>query len=79
MSYIIMGIDECGSEFRAWPEEFDSEATAAEVFKEVEARYPEARSLWIEVYKDKAYYYREAMRREAMGYDPYDPMFDDYE
>lgn len=56
MSYIIMGRDECGDEFRPDYAAFFSEADAYSKLGEARERYPEARSLWVELLKDKAYY-----------------------
>lgn len=52
MSYIIMGIDECGTEFRPSSEVYTTETLANEAISEVRERYPEARSVWVELHKE---------------------------
>lgn len=56
MSYIIMGKDECNQEFRPAFENFDTEEEAYAVLNEAWDRYPEARSIWVELLRDKDYY-----------------------
>jgi hypothetical protein len=56
MPHIIMGKDECGAEFRADECKFKSADAASEWLPEARENYPEARSLWVEEYKDKAYF-----------------------
>ena len=56
MSYIIMGKDECNQDFRPDFKDFESEDDAYAKLNAARERYPEARSLWVEVLKDKDYY-----------------------
>lgn len=56
MSWIIMGIDECGSEFRPNDVDYLREADALDALPEVRKDYPEARSMWVEQLRDKDYY-----------------------
>ena len=56
MSWIIMGRDECNQEFRPCFKDFVSEDDAYAQLNVARERYPEARSLWVEVLKDKDYY-----------------------
>ena len=60
MSYIIMGIDECGSEFRADQKEYQSRDLAWDRMDKARENYPEAHSIWVETYRDQSYYYHEA-------------------
>jgi hypothetical protein len=56
MSYIVMGTDECGSDFRpskrTW---FDAEDAYNEL-QGLREQFPEALNLWVEVLQDKAYF-----------------------
>jgi len=56
MSYIIMGRDECNQEFRPDFKNFESEDDAYAKLNAARERYPEARSLWVELLRDKDYY-----------------------
>lgn len=59
--YIIMGRDECNTEFRPSYPEFKTENEAYEYLGEARERYPEARSLWVEELMDKGYFLRSAL------------------
>ena len=61
MAWIIMGIDECGSEFRANPKDFTTSEEAYEHVMMCRESYPEARSIWVEELKDKDYYMQQRM------------------
>jgi len=57
MAYIIMARDECNDEFR--PRPYIDYRTEDEAYNQLNAareRYPEARSFWVELLKDKDYY-----------------------
>ena len=56
MSYIVMGRDECGDEFRPSANQWLQSADAERELTELRERFPEARSLWVEMLKDKAYF-----------------------
>lgn len=56
MAYIVMGVDECGMEFRAVDREFHCEEEAYRAAEAARAQFPEARRMWTELYKDKYYY-----------------------
>ena len=73
MSYIIMGKDECNQEFRPDYDAFDTEDLAYAKLSEARDRYPEARSIWVEMLKDKAYYSELYANR-----DPWDEDHDPY-
>lgn len=83
MSYIIMGCDECNQEFRP---NFPSFATEDGAYAKLDAareRYPEARSIWVELLKDKDYYLDQNSLIHGGGYDYFDLYVDgeyeDYE
>ena len=63
MSYIIMGRDECGHEFRPNFGAFHSCDEAERNLADAREAYPEARAIWVEELRDKAYYAREAAAR----------------
>ena len=72
MSYIIMGRDECGDEFRPEFPAYSTEEKAEEHFDDARERYPEAQSMWVEIFKDKSYYQRQNRARyENDTYDIY--------
>lgn len=74
MSFIVMGLDECGSEFRpSSAKHLDDDGAYAEL-SELREQYPEARSLWVEELRDKAYY---QMQREQADYER--DWWDDYD
>lgn len=56
MSYIVMGKDECGSEFRPSSQAWASSDDAYNELETLRERFPEARGLWVEELRDKAYY-----------------------
>jgi|5B_taG_2_1085324.scaffolds.fasta_scaffold02502_7 RNA binding exosome subunit len=56
MSYIVMGRDECGDEFRPSANQWTQSADADRELTELRERFPEARALWVEMLKDKAYF-----------------------
>ena len=70
MSWIIMGIDECGAEFRPRFPQYASEEEAYEFLAVAREEYQEARSLWVEELRDKAYYSRQ--RSNEYWEDDYD-------
>lgn len=51
-----MGLDECGSEFRPSSAKYLDDDGAYAELAELREQYPEARSLWVEELRDKAYY-----------------------
>jgi len=60
MTYIIMGIDECNQEFRPNEKKYGSRKSAERDLDVVTERYVEARGFWVEEYKDKSYYQKQA-------------------
>lgn len=56
MAYIIMGTDECGMEFRPNFPNFATENEAYQRLSDAREQYAEARSLWVELLRDKDYY-----------------------
>ena len=56
MSYIIMGRDECNYEFRPDFPDFATEDDAYAKLDAARERYPEARSIWVELLRDKDFY-----------------------
>ena len=56
MSYIIMGTDECGDEFRADDKNYPTKAEAIRNIDAAFNNYQEARNIWIEELRDKGYY-----------------------
>ena len=62
MSWVIMGTDECGSEFNAGDRSFATEHEANMKLREVRESYPEARSIWVEMLQDKEYWLEELRR-----------------
>ena len=68
--YIIMGRDECGDEFRPDYPEFSSDGKASAYMTDAREQYPEARSLWVEMLKDKDYYIQRRLScDDPHGYD----------
>ena len=74
MRYIIMGKDECNQEFRPDYNAFDTEDLAYAKLPEARKRYPEARSIWVEMLKDKQYYFEQRCAEEYWDeeHDTYD-------
>ena len=70
MSYVIMGIDETGSEFNAGNQSFDTESDAYKALSEVKEGYPEARRIWVELLRDKDYFL--SQRNDPDYYDDID-------
>lgn len=68
MSYIIMGCDECNQEFRPNFPDFATEDDAYATLDAARIRYPEARSLWVELLKDKTFYLQQ---HDCWEYDDY--------
>jgi ABC-type ATPase with predicted acetyltransferase domain len=62
MAWIIMGIDECGSEFNAGDRSYPTEGDANRNLSEVRESYPEARRIWVEMLQDKEYWLEELRR-----------------
>lgn len=56
MAYIIMGIDECGTEVRAVDTEFSDAYEAQEVADMFYESRPEWRSVWVEQVKEYRYF-----------------------
>jgi hypothetical protein len=69
-----MGKDECNQEFRPDYDAFDAEDLAYAKLSEARKRYPEARSIWVEMLKDKQYYLEQRCNEEYWDeeHDPYD-------
>ena len=72
--WIVMGRDECNDEFRPSSKTHRSQSEAHNELVELRDRYQEARSMWVELLKDKAYYQNahEDWERQFDG-DPPDP------
>lgn len=70
-----MARDECGTEFRPSGDVYETEELANEALTPMRERYPEARGMWVELNKDKAYY---AEEREWL-YEQYGPDWMDYQ
>lgn len=62
MSYIVMGIDECGSEFRPSEYKWSTTDKAGEELLQLKELYEECR-FHVEQLRDKGYYQRQAMAR----------------
>lgn len=56
MSYIVMGKDECGYEFRPSSRTWASSDDAYNELEKLREQYQEARGLWVEPLHDKDYY-----------------------
>ena len=56
MAYIVMGRDECNQEFRPSDKTWDREDHAYAELSNLRRQYAEARSMWVEMLKDKSYY-----------------------
>ena len=75
MSYwIVMGRDECNDEFRPSSSKWASEDEAYAELSTLRKQYEEARSMWVEMLKDKDYYLNK--HRDYDDYPDYYP--DDY-
>ena len=62
--YIIMGIDECGTEFRPDDKEYTSMFNAQANVGRARENYPEARSIWAELFQDATYFMRHQEKME---------------
>jgi hypothetical protein len=51
-----MGRDECNDEFRPSSKKWESEDEAYAELSTLRKQYEEARSMWVEMLKDKSYY-----------------------
>jgi len=60
MSYIVMGTDECGTEFRPSSRTHHDIDDAYAELEYLREQYQEARSMWVEEYRDSDYYMRRA-------------------
>ena len=56
MSYIVMGRDECGDEFRPSSKYWKTEGEAVKEMTKIEDEYVEARGFWVEEYRDRQWY-----------------------
>jgi len=56
MSYIVMGTDECGSDFRPSKRTWFNSDDAHDELQGLREQFPEARYLWVELLQDKAYF-----------------------
>ena len=54
--WIVMGRDECNDEFRPSSNSWASEDEAYTELSSLRERYAEARSMWVEMLRDKDYY-----------------------
>jgi len=61
MSFIVMGRDECNSEFRPSNVEHLHENSAFQEMKILRERYPEARAMWVELLRDKDFFMQQRM------------------
>jgi hypothetical protein len=69
MSYIVMGIDECGLEFRPSSHTWSDADNAYDELEALREQFIEARSLWVEVLHDKAYFQQK--NRDYWDYEDY--------
>ena len=65
--WIVMGRDECNDEFRPSDKVWTREDHAYAELSQLRQRYAEARSMWVEMLKDKAYY--QSLREELDEWD----------
>jgi len=75
MTYVLMAIDECGSETNCG--HFETEQEASNAIPEMRERYVEYRRFWVELLKDSAYWYSFYAERYAQGYDHPEDIYDD--
>ena len=68
--FIVMGRDECNDEFRPSSKTHRSQSEAHNELVELREVYQEARSMWVELLKDKDFFMRE---RDQWDGDPPDP------
>lgn len=68
MSYIVMGIDECGSEFRPSRRTWSDADDAYDELEKLREQFEEARSMWVEVLHDRAYFNK---NRDYWDYEDY--------
>jgi hypothetical protein len=68
MGWIIMGVDECGMEFRADQKTFSTSDAAYDRLDEAREDYPEARRIWVEELRDKDYYMQKHMASDEDWY-----------
>ena len=72
--FIVMGKDECNDEFRPSNLTHPSQSDAHNELVELSDRYPEARSMWVELLKDKDFFMREREEWDTHLYgEPPDP------
>lgn len=71
MAYIVMGRDECNSEFRPSPLTHINIDSAYDELVLCRDSYPEARAMWVEELRDKDYYIRQKAYEEWAGYTGY--------
>ena len=68
MSYIVMGKDECGSEFRPSNRTWSDIDDAYDELEKLREKFEEARSMWVEVLHDQAYFNK---NRDYWDYEDY--------
>jgi len=68
MSYIVMGIDECGSEFRPSRRTWSDADDAYDELEKLREQFEEARSMWVEALHDQAYFNK---NRDYWDYEDY--------
>lgn len=73
--WIVMGRDECNDEFRPSDKTWTDQNAANEELSNLRVMYPEARSMWVELLKDKAYFQSLRESHEDYWDEEYDPDF----
>ena len=73
--WIVMGRDECNDEFRPSDKHWLREDDAYAELSQLRKRYAEARSMWVELLKDKAYFQSLRESHEDYWDEEYDPDF----
>ena len=72
--FIVMGRDECNDEFRPSNLTHRSQSEAHNELVELRDRYPEARSMWVELLRDKDFFMRQSEEWDTHLYgEPPDP------
>ena len=72
MAYVIMALDECGTETRLrspFNKEYPNETEASKQLIEAREHYPEYRSFWVEELMDKRYWARISQREQFDMYE----------
>lgn len=73
--WIVMGRDECNDEFRPSDKAWTREDHAYAELSNLRRQYPEARSMWVELLKDKAFFQNLRETHEEYWDEEHDPDF----